>query len=74
MPLIVCGIFQMHIVHIKEPYDTVEEVKNMADGLAVIGVFLDIGESTNLAVQKVLDSAGNLSKAGRRHQFFTVSL
>lgn len=51
--------FQMHIVHIKEPYTSVDQIKDMADGLAVVGVFLQAGANSdeNAAYQKLLDVA-----------------
>lgn len=55
----------MHIVHIKEPYTSVEAVKGMSDGLAVLGVMFDISSEENVPLQKVLDSAKNLKYAGK---------
>lgn len=55
---------EMHIVHIKEPYNTVEEVKGMSDGLAVLSIMFDIGPEGNMDLQKLLDAAENLKYAG----------
>lgn len=36
----------MHIVHIKDPFKSLDDVKSIRDGLAVIGVFLQTDNST----------------------------
>ncbi|XP_077967033.1 uncharacterized protein LOC120343427 [Styela clava] len=48
---------EMHIVHIKEPYTSVGQVKDMSDGLAVLGVFLKVGNSKNVHFEKLLQAA-----------------
>ena len=35
-------IKQMHIVHIKEGYTGIEDIKYVRDGLLVLGVFLEV--------------------------------
>ena len=35
----------MHIVHIKDPYTSLDEIKTISDGLAVLGVFLKADEN-----------------------------
>jgi len=37
---------EMHIVHIKDPFKSLDDVKSIRDGLAVIGVFLQTDNST----------------------------
>ncbi|CAK8672208.1 unnamed protein product [Clavelina lepadiformis] len=50
---------EMHIVHIKDPYTSVDDVKSMQDGLAVIGVFLKVkpNAADNPYFQMLLDTA-----------------
>lgn len=48
---------EMHIVHIKEPYTSLDQVKDMSDGLAVLGVFIDVGDKENPSFEKLLETA-----------------
>ena len=49
----------MHIVHIKDPYASVNDIKDMKDGLAVLGVFLIADEDVqdNQNYQSLFDTA-----------------
>lgn len=46
---------ELHLVHWKSEYGTVEEAMKHKDGLAVQAVFLDVGESDHKDLQKLLD-------------------
>lgn len=60
----------MHIVHIKDPYTSTDQVKDMRDGLAVLSVMIEVGDP-NLAVKKLLDATQNLTYAGKAVMLFT---
>ena len=49
----------MHIVHIKNPFASVDDIKSMKDGLAVLGVFLKADENAadNQNYQSLLETA-----------------
>jgi len=56
----------MHIVHIKDPYTSVNYIKDMKDGLAVLGVLLmaDEGAEDNQDYQSLLDVASRCQYKG----------
>lgn len=57
----------MHIVHIKDPYTSLDDIKDMKDGLAVIGVLLEApdGAADNPAYQNLLETASQCSRNGK---------
>nr|CAB3262943.1 uncharacterized protein LOC100185503 [Phallusia mammillata] len=57
---------EMHIVHIKDPYTSTDEIKNMSNGLAVIGVFLEVSDSKgdNPFYENLLDAAAQCKAKG----------
>ena len=67
---------QMHIVHIKDPYTRVDDIKDMKDGLAVLGVFLKVEEQAedNPNYQPVLDAVSQCHYKGTCLSFFATCL
>lgn len=57
----------MHIVHIKDPFTKLDDIKDMADGLAVIGVFLKANEDVddNEPFQLLLDTISSCRYKGK---------
>uniref|UniRef100_F6ZE10 Carbonic anhydrase n=1 Tax=Ciona intestinalis TaxID=7719 RepID=F6ZE10_CIOIN len=58
---------EMHIVHIKQPYGSLDEIKSQPDGLAVIGVLIRATDQQNNDIQKLLDVAQLCEYAGDTH-------
>ncbi|XP_063306415.1 carbonic anhydrase 1-like [Pelobates fuscus] len=60
---------EMHIVHWNsQKYMSFEEASNHADGLAVIGILLEIGE-TNTVLQTIIDHLHEVKTKGKEHSF-----
>ncbi|XP_077175547.1 carbonic anhydrase 14 isoform X2 [Paroedura picta] len=55
---------EVHIVHFNsEKYANLSEAKHQADGLAVLGIFLEVGSSENFAYSNILDHLEDISHA-----------
>ncbi|XP_015265591.1 PREDICTED: carbonic anhydrase 14 isoform X1 [Gekko japonicus] len=55
---------EVHIVHFNsEKYANLSEAKNQADGLAVLGIFLEVGDSENPAYSHILDHLKDIRHA-----------
>lgn len=59
---------ELHLVHWNTKYASFAEAAGQPDGLAVVGVFLEIGEK-NASLQKVLDSFQDIKAKGKQTTF-----
>lgn len=57
---------EMHIVHMKDPYKSVDQIKDMPDGLTVLGVFLSVEDDVpdNAPYQRLFDAIKHCSYQG----------
>lgn len=61
--------FQLHVVHWNsDKYPSFVEAAHEPDGLAVLGIFLQIGEH-NLQLQKITDSLDSIKEKGKQTRF-----
>nr|ACU30151.1 carbonic anhydrase [Trematomus lepidorhinus] len=60
--------FELHLVHWNTKYPSFGEAASKPDGLAVVGVFLKIGDA-NPSLQKVLDAFNNIRAKGKQTFF-----
>nr|XP_032646004.1 carbonic anhydrase 14 isoform X2 [Chelonoidis abingdonii] len=57
---------ELHIVHYNsESYANITEAKEQADGLAVLGIFIEIGDMANPAYDNIFDQLKNIQYAGQ---------
>ncbi|XP_054621183.1 carbonic anhydrase 1-like [Dunckerocampus dactyliophorus] len=59
---------ELHLVHWNTKYASFGEAAGQPDGLAVVGVFLQIGDE-NASLQKVLDAFGDIKTKGKQTTF-----
>ncbi|XP_076826764.1 carbonic anhydrase 1-like [Brachyhypopomus gauderio] len=59
---------ELHLVHWNTRYPSFSEAASKPDGLAVVGVFLEIGDD-NPELQKVLDALGSIQAKGKQTSF-----
>ncbi|XP_049604677.1 carbonic anhydrase 1-like isoform X2 [Syngnathus scovelli] len=59
---------ELHLVHWNTKYGNFDEAASKPDGLAVLGVFLQIGDE-NASLQKVLDAFGAIKTKGKQTTF-----
>ncbi|KAM6215778.1 carbonic anhydrase 1 isoform 2-T2 [Rhynchocyon petersi] len=59
---------ELHIVHWNSKYSSFAEAASKADGLAIIGVFLKLGEA-NPVLQKIINSLSAIKTKGKRAPF-----
>ena len=52
--------FQLHLVHWNTKYGSVGEALSKPDGLAVIGIFLEVGEGDHHEFEKVVQMFQNI--------------
>ncbi|XDV47794.1 hypothetical protein PO909_017350, partial [Leuciscus waleckii] len=63
-----CFPAELHLVHWNTKYASFGEAADKSDGLAVVGVFLEIGED-NPKLQKVLDAMDAIKSKGKQTSF-----
>ncbi|XP_026863117.2 carbonic anhydrase 2 [Electrophorus electricus] len=59
---------ELHLVHWNTAYPSFSEAASKPDGLAVVGIFLEVGDE-NPALQKVLDALGPIKAKGTQTSF-----
>uniref|UniRef100_A0A8C8RZK0 Carbonic anhydrase n=1 Tax=Pelusios castaneus TaxID=367368 RepID=A0A8C8RZK0_9SAUR len=58
---------ELHIVHYNaDSYANVSEAKQQADGLAVLGIFLEVGDVANPAYDNILNHLKSIQYAGQK--------
>lgn len=62
---------ELHLVHYNTKYPNVSASLPHSDGLAVIGVFLDIGKDNNAAFQQIIDSVNKVQYKDENGVTFT---
>jgi carbonic anhydrase len=55
---------ELHLVHYNSKYGNISNALNYADGLAVLGVFADVGSTTHAALDKLISSFSSVKYAG----------
>ena len=61
---------EMHLVHFKKTYGSLEEAIKHKDGLAVLGVFFTISEEDNRALNPIISNLESITRPGQslRHE------
>ncbi|XP_041094864.1 carbonic anhydrase 14 isoform X2 [Polyodon spathula] len=58
---------ELHVVHFNsEKYPNVSVARNQSDGLAVLGILIEVGEETNPAYEKIFNYLGYVKYAGQK--------
>nr|XP_033780362.1 carbonic anhydrase 14 isoform X2 [Geotrypetes seraphini] len=57
---------ELHVVHYNsDDYSSMEEAKDQAEGLAVLGVLIEVGDEPNLSYDSILSYLENIKYAGQ---------
>uniref|UniRef100_M3XJ23 Carbonic anhydrase n=1 Tax=Latimeria chalumnae TaxID=7897 RepID=M3XJ23_LATCH len=59
---------EIHVVHFADKYGSLKEAANKSDGLAVLGVFLEVGSRTNPFYEKLFSYLQAVSEEGDQHE------
>lgn len=65
---------ELHIVHIKEKYSSVEQAINDSSGVAVLGFFYEESENANKNYEAIINSLENITHPGTNVTLGEVSL
>ncbi|XP_066977822.1 uncharacterized protein [Macrobrachium rosenbergii] len=65
---------ELHLVHYKTEYGSAAEAMKYSDGLAVLGVFLEIAPADNPNLTPVLDGFSSIQTAGTEHSITPTAL
>ncbi|XP_067425542.1 carbonic anhydrase 14 [Emydura macquarii macquarii] len=58
---------ELHVVHYNaDSYANITEAKRQADGLAVLGIFIEVGDVANPAYDNILNQLKNIQYAGQK--------
>ncbi|XP_046555049.1 carbonic anhydrase-like [Haliotis rubra] len=55
---------EMHIVNYKSSYASVSDAAGHSDGLAVLGFFFEIGDTSHPGIQKIVDALSSITVSG----------
>lgn len=60
---------QLHLVHWNTKYELFSKAVQEPDGLAVVGIFLEIGPEDHPELEKVLKNFDKINYKGMKHDF-----